>query len=41
MQVDALQRIDQTGVGIDLMQPAGARQALDDADMFCPHVTPA
>ena len=29
----ALKNVDQVGIGIDLMQPAGGYQALDDADM--------
>jgi len=32
MLADTLQHIDEVGVGIDLVQPAGNDQALDDAD---------
>jgi len=33
MLVDPLQHIDQVGVRIDAVQPAGGQQALDDADV--------
>ena len=32
MHADALEHIDQVGVGIDLVQPARHQQTLDDAD---------
>ena len=31
---DALQHVDEVGVGIDVVQPARDDQALDDADML-------
>ena len=34
MLADALQDVDQVGVGIDAVEPAGDDQALDDADVF-------
>jgi len=34
MLADSLQDIDQVGVWIDGVQPAGDDQALDDADLF-------
>ena len=37
----ALKNVDQVGVGIDLMQPAGGHQALDDADMPGTNFAPA
>ena len=33
MHTDALQDIDEVGVGVDAVQPAGDDQTLDDADM--------
>ena len=41
MQGDALQYVDQVGVGIDLVQPAGRQQALDDTDMPGTDLAPA
>lgn len=32
---DALEHIDQPGVGVDVVQVARGEQALDDADLFC------
>jgi len=40
MSANALQHIDQIGVGIDVLQPAGDQQALDDADVFGPDLGP-
>jgi hypothetical protein len=36
-----LQYVDQVGVGIDAVEPAGDNQALDDADLFCAKFGPA
>jgi len=41
MLADALQYIDQVGVGIDAVQPAGDDQALDDTDLFGAQLGPA
>jgi len=44
MLADSLQDVDQVGVGIDAVEPAGDDQALDDADLFgtefCPTEKP-
>ena len=32
---DPLEHIDEVGVGIDTLEPAGHQQALDDADALC------
>ena len=34
MPVHSLQDVDQTGVGMNALHPAGHQQAPDDADMF-------
>ena len=41
MLADALQYIDQVGVRIDAVQPAGDDQALDDTDLFGAQLSPA
>jgi hypothetical protein len=41
MLADALQDVDQVGVGIDAVEPAGDDQALDDADLFGAQLGPA
>ena len=41
MLADALQDIDQIGVGVDTLQLARHQQALDDADLFGAQFTPA
>ncbi len=41
MLADALQDVDQVGVGIDAVEPAGDDQALDDADVFGAQLGPA
>ena len=41
MLADALQDVDQVGVGIDAMESAGDDQALDDADLFGAELGPA
>jgi hypothetical protein len=33
VQADALEHVDQVGVGVDAVQPAGGQQALDDANV--------
>ena len=36
MLSDALEDVDEVVIGVDLVQPAGDDQALDDADVFGP-----
>ena len=40
MLCNTLQYISEIGVGVDVVQPAGGQQALDDADILCPHLGP-
>jgi hypothetical protein len=37
---DSLQHIDQIGMRIDIMQPAGDQQALYNANLFSPDLGP-
>jgi hypothetical protein len=41
MLSDALEDVDEVVIGVDLVQPAGDDQALDDADVFGPELGPA
>jgi hypothetical protein len=41
MLSDALEDVDEVVVGVDVVQPAGDDQALDDADVFGPELGPA